>query len=133
VGVRYGVTKSRLTDEFPQAASGRFFINFEPLQNSESLLQQADLFVLFNHPCGVFARFDALWYRQSNERDTSHLPGDHVWQFNALLGYRFPGRRAELSVGLLNLNDQNYTLNPLTPYNDLPRHRTVAVRFLLNF
>jgi len=38
-----------------------------------------------------------------------------------------------LTLGLLNLTDQNYQLNPLTLYNDLPRGRTLALRLLLNF
>jgi Flp pilus assembly protein TadD len=133
LGIRYGLTKSRLTDEFPQAENVQFPINFAPLQKSEGWLHQADLFVVYNHPCGMFGRFDALWYGQSNQSDSTSLPGDYFWQFNVLLGYRFAGRRAELSAGVLNLTDQNYMLNPLTPYNDLPRGRTVALRFLLNF
>jgi len=133
LGVRYGVTKSRLTDEFPQAASARFLTFFDPLEKSDSLLHQADLFMIYNHPAGMFARFDALWYGQNNQSDSTSLPGDYFWQFNVFIGYRFAGRRAELSVGVLNLTDQNYMLNPLTPYNDLPRERTVALRLLLNF
>jgi hypothetical protein len=30
----------------------------------------------------------------------------------------------EARVGVLNLADQNYRLNPLTLYNELPRERT---------
>ena len=133
LGARYGLTRSRLTDVFPQAQDARFLIDFQPSQESKSLLHQLDLFVVYNHPWGLFARCDALWYGQSNENETNHLLGEHFWQVNALLGYRFPGRRAELSFALLNLNDQNYNLNPLTLYNDLPRGRTMAFRFLLNF
>jgi hypothetical protein len=48
-------------------------------------------------------------------------------------GYRFPRRKAEILVGLLNLTDQNYRLNPLTLYNELPRRRTLMARFQVNF
>jgi len=34
-------------------------------------------------------------------------------------GYRFPRRQAQISVGILNLTDGNYRLEPLTPYNEL--------------
>jgi len=34
---------------------------------------------------------------------------------------------------LLNLADQNYKLNPLNIYNELPRERTLAVRFSVHF
>ena len=37
----------------------------------------------------------------------------------------------ELMLGLLNLTDQDYRLNPLTVYAELPRERTFMVR--LNF
>jgi hypothetical protein len=133
LGVRYALTRSRLTDAFPQAERARSFVNFDASEKSKSLLHQLDWFVICNYPCGLFARLDALWYGQSNETDMGSLPGDHFWQANAVLGYRLPGRRAELSIGLFNLNNQNYALSPLTLYNDLPRKRTLAARFLINF
>ena len=58
----------------------------------------------------------------------SAVPVADFWQFNAFAGYRVPGRRAELMLGLLNLTDRDYRLNPLTLYNDLPRSRTFVVR-----
>ena len=45
----------------------------------------------------------------------------------------FPGRRAEILLGLLNATDSDYRLNSLTLYNDLPRARTFYARFLFNF
>ena len=42
-------------------------------------------------------------------------------------------RRAELSVGVLNLTDRDYKLNPLTLYNELPRERLLTVSFKFNF
>ena len=47
--------------------------------------------------------------------------------------HRFPRRRAEITLGLLNIADQNYKLNPLNIYNELPRERTLAVRFSVHF
>jgi hypothetical protein len=37
--------------------------------------------------------------------------GDDFWQHNVWSGYRFPRRRAELRLGVLNLADQDYRLN----------------------
>jgi outer membrane receptor for monomeric catechols len=88
---------------------------------------------VYSHPCGFFAQFQALWYGQSSQGYVPPLLGDDFWQLNAFAGYRFPGRKAELRLGLLNLTDQNFRLNPLTLYNDLPRERTVVVRFQFNF
>ena len=42
-------------------------------------------------------------------------------------------RKAEVTLGLLNITDQNYNLNPLNLYNELPRSRTLALRLQLNF
>ena len=61
------------------------------------------------------------------------MPGDDFWQFNLYAGYRFLQRRAEARVGLLNLGDQDYRLNPLTLYNELPRQRELTVSFKFNF
>jgi hypothetical protein len=133
LGARYRLSDARLSDEFPDVQNLFSFTQFEPRQVTQSLLHQLDLFTIYNHPSGMFAKIDALWYRQSNQSDITSLPGDDFWQFNALMGYRSPGRKAELMVGILNLTDQNYSLNPLTLYNDLPRRRTAVVRLVLNF
>jgi len=54
-------------------------------------------------PSGAFGQFQALWTGQHNARDDAGLAGDHFWQFDALAGYRFAQRRAEITLGLLNL------------------------------
>jgi hypothetical protein len=61
------------------------------------------------------------------------LRDDEFWQFNVAAGYRFPKRRAEIAWALLNITDQDYRLNPLTLYAELPRERTFALRFKFNF
>jgi len=50
---------------------------------------------------------------------------------NLYLGYRFARRRVEILFGVLNLADQDYRLNPLTVYAELPRERVFMGR--LNF
>ena len=60
-------------------------------------------------------------------------PGDDFWQFNASAGCRFWHRRAELSVGILNITGQDYELEPLNLYNEMARSRTYYVRLLLSF
>ncbi len=54
-------------------------------------------------------------------------------QINLIAGFRFRRNYGEVSLGLLNLTDQDYKLNPLNPYNELPRDRTLAARVRLNF
>jgi hypothetical protein len=92
-----------------------------------------DLTAIYNNPCGFFAEGEALWFGQSNHGYTPAEPGDDFWQFNLYAGYRFLQRRAEFTVGLLNLAGQDYNLNPLNIYNELPRSRTVTARLQLDF
>jgi Tfp pilus assembly protein PilF len=102
-------------------------------QNNKATLQQLDLSANFNHPCGFFSRFDALWSRQDNQGYSPDEPGDDFWQFNAYAGWRFHHRHAELQLGLLNITGENYRLNPLNLYYELPRERTLSVLFKFYF
>lgn len=118
-------------------------------------LHELNLFALYNHPSGLFGRFEANWYRQQNDNfiKVLELPlfgttteprprvhtrnlgngGDRFWQFNISAGYRFHRDQCEISLGLLNLTGEGYNLDPLTPNVDLPRDRTLFVRCKLTF
>ena len=61
------------------------------------------------------------------------MPGDDFFQHNLFAGYRFAHRRAEILLGILNLAGQDYHLNPLTVYAELPRERTFMARLQLQF
>ena len=97
------------------------------------MLNQVTVSGIFNHPCGFFGEGDVTWYSQNNIGYHGTEPGDDFWQFNLFAGYRFPRRRAAVTLGILNLTDQNYRLNPLNIYNELPRERTLMARFQINF
>ncbi len=123
-----------LKDNFPEvSATASTFPPFERRQDLKAVLHQLDLSLNYNHPSGLFARLQALWYLQSNRGDQQDLPGDEFWHLNAFAGYRFPRRKAELAIGILNLTDRDYRLNPLTLYDDLPRERTFMARLQFNF
>ena len=132
-GVRYKVSEAVLNNNFVDVPNGLFFNDFQPRQRLQATLNQVNLFAVFNHPCGFFAEGDSVWYGQDNIGYHGTEPGDDFWQFNAFAGYRFPRRRAELTLGVLNLTDQNYKLNPLNIYNELPRERTLMVQLRINF
>ena len=125
-GTRYRVSHAELERRMPEIEI------VAPVSNTSAWLHQVNLFALFNHPRGWFGRAEALWWGQSNDNDAPG-PGDDFWQFNLAGGYRFPGRRAEISLGLLNLTDEDYRLNPLNLYGALPRHRTFFASLRFNF
>jgi len=102
-------------------------------ENFEATLQELDFFVLYNHSCGFFARAESLWRQQSNVGFAPAQPGDDVWQHNLIAGYRFSKRRAEIQIGVLNLADADYQLNPLSSYRELPHERVFAGRLRLSF
>ncbi len=132
VGVKYQVTDSKLSEQLTGVISPP-----APLANSRttmsSLLQQTDFSVTWNHPSGIFAQGDALWSVQSNDGFSPAEPGDNFWQLNILVGYHFPRRQAQISIGVLNLTDTDYKLEPLNFYNELPHSRTLVVQGSFSF
>jgi hypothetical protein len=104
-----------------------------PDTRNRALLHQLSLSAIFNHPSGFFSEAEALWWAQDNHGYSPALPGDDFWQFNLFAGYRFPRRRAEVSIGLANLTGEGYRLNPLSLYGELPRGRTFVANLKFNF
>jgi len=102
-------------------------------QTLHSELHQATGYILFNHPSGFFARGEAQWYHQHNSGYSTPMPGDDFFQENLFAGYRFAHRHLEILFGILNLGDQDYHLNPLTVYAELPRERTFIARLKFVF
>ena len=133
MGAQYGISQSVLNNNFVDVPNGLRFLNFAPRQRTEAVLQQAELFAIYNHPSGFFLRGEALWNAQNNAGYAPNLADDDFWQFNAFLGYRFLHRRAELRLGLLNISGQNYNLNPLNLHEEYPHQRTFTMRLRLNF
>ena len=99
----------------------------------KATLHQGQIFALYNHPCGFFGSIEGYWARQSNVGYTPDIPGDDIWQLNVYVGYRLRRNFGDITIGFLNLTDQDYKLNPLNYYNELPRNRTLLVRLRLNF
>jgi len=130
VGASYRLTEADLLNQFTEIPTS---VSPGARQDVSATLHQVDLFVRFNYASGLFSQFDALWSQQSNRRYSPDIPGDDFWQFNAYIGYRFLQRRAEFKLGLLNITDQDYRLNPLTLYSELPRERTLAASFKFYF
>jgi tetratricopeptide (TPR) repeat protein len=99
----------------------------------KATLHQGQIFAIYNHPSGWFGRLEGYWARQSNVGYVPDIPGDEIFQLNAYAGFRFRRNYGSVTLGLLDINDQDYKLNPLNYYNELPRERTLAVQVRLNF
>lgn len=94
-----------------------------------STLQEVRFGMSINHASGFVGSAEASWLQQSNRGYDVDRPGDAFWQFDLHAGWRFYHRRLELLLGLLNLTDQNYRLNPLILEPERPRGRTLTVWF----
>jgi hypothetical protein len=141
-GVRYSYTISDLSQQIPELAAAiplAFPGNVNALasnaaNDSQSGLHQLVLTALYNDPSGFFSTLDAKWYRQDNEAIGIYAPkGDDFWQFDFLAGYRFYRNQCEVSCGVLNLTGQDYDLDPLNPYEELPRSQTIVVNAKFSF
>jgi len=133
-GARYRLSHAELEDLFPDVpASAQTVGGFSQHREVTAQLHQVDLALIYNHPSGVFSRGGAIWTSQRSNGYDPELPGEDFWQFNVEAGYRFARRRAEVRIGLLNIGDRDYRLNPLNLTAELPRGRTLAVTVLLNF
>jgi predicted Zn-dependent protease len=124
IGTSYQVSSADLLTTLTEAPSAPGAIHDE-----KSTFHQLDLFTGFNHTSGFFAQYDAIWYNQSVSSNVRLFPGEDFWHHNVSVGYRFPGRQAELRLSLLNLFNQDYKLYPLNLYNDPPRDRLLTVGF----
>ncbi len=128
-GARYRVSEASLRTLFPEVGPGTVLV--QPLQRSSrqrSLLQEAELRAVFNHPSGFFGQLSGLWNAQQDLGSGSSRPNEDVWTMDAFIGYRLPRRNAQFTLGVLNLLDRDYRLHPLNLHAERPRERTLVCR-----
>ena len=146
VGARYRVADVWLSRTYPGlgADMGPYSVYDAPdgvhprhmEATSRGLLHMVGLSGGFQHPCGFFAGAEATWWAQDlggESAASTYSSGDSFWQVNLQAGYRFPRRRAEITVGVLNVTGQDYRLYMINSYPDLARGRTFFARLALNF
>ena len=127
LSARYRLTDAELDSTFPVPLDATLG------NNVSATLHQLLLAALFNHPSGAFGQFNAIWSEQTNRDYRQDLDGDDFWHYNVLVGYRFLRRHGEVAIGILNLTDRDYELNPLTLYSELPRERTFVASLKFYF
>jgi len=128
--VGYRISEASLDTQFPTIPST---VSSASEMHQSALLHEVNLGAVFNHPSGFFSSAEAFWLSQSNRGYSPDLPGDTFWHVNLYAGYRFFRRRAEVSVGVLNLTDQDYRLNPLNLHTGLRRDRTFVAGLKFQF
>lgn len=128
IGARYRLTDAELRSDYRGIPN-----DLLPDEKTEAILHQAQLYGLLNLPCGFFTQVDGIWSGQDNRGYSPALEDDDVFQLNAFVGYRFWRRHAEARIGVLNIADQDYRLNPLTLYSELPRERMFYASFKFYF
>ncbi len=137
VGVVYRLSRAKYNQNYPGINNPLYDPTtdpgFQPYKDETSMLNTLNLHANWNHPCGLFSILSANWYHQDNFGFSSPEPGDDFWQFDIYAGYRLFHRRMEFTVGLLNIFDQNYKLEPLNLYNETARNRTFLARLRISF
>ncbi|MGD1084593.1 MAG: TonB-dependent receptor, partial [Verrucomicrobiota bacterium] len=100
----------------------------------QSTLNEVSLFANYNLPCGFYDQFQANWWDQGDNKGfATSEPGDNFWQLNYFAGYRFPRRHLEIQVGVLNICNRDYHLEPLTYYLEQAHTRTFVASLKFNF
>jgi outer membrane receptor protein involved in Fe transport len=128
-GLQYRVTRSELHTLLPQIPpSVLAYADRAEIATLHQLTAQ----VLFSLPCGFFSKGQAAFYGQDSGGYLAP-PGDSTTQLDFFVGWRFRRLRGEVVLGVLNLLDENYRLNPLNTYSELPRERVYTARLKLNF
>lgn len=112
--------------------------------SNQAILQSLSLSAHFNHRSGLFASAEGLWMHQHNSRvyhrggrgssgTVAALPSEDLWQINLWGGWRFLRRRAEILVGVLNVTDADYRLNPISVTVPPERERTFVTRLSFHY
>ncbi len=132
LGVRYKLSHSRLETAFPEIPDQA--LGLAGLERDEtSVLQETAISWRYQHSGGLFGGWESVWYQQENRGFEPGREDEGFWQHQAVLGYRLPGRSAEVALHMMNLTDQDYRLSPLNYYRPLWRGRTFLCSFRLNF
>ena len=134
VGFGYRLTSSDLSYRYREFSG----LGGDPSRTETAELHHLHSQLSYHHRAGLFGRVDADWLLQDNDgyRDVVNnrsRPRESVYQLNLSAGYRFWRRRGEVMIGILNITAQDYRLNSLTPFAELPRERVFYTRAKFNF
>jgi len=103
--------------------------------HENSTLNELSLFANYSLPCGFFSEIEGNWWVQHNALNTGAVsePGANFWQCNITAGYRFPRRHVEVALGIANLFNQDYGIDPVTYFLEQDHSRTFFTSLKFNF
>jgi Tfp pilus assembly protein PilF len=127
---QYQFTRSELDRNLPTIPASPGYARTTTMQGD---LHEVRLALTWRGTSGLFARGEFWWFLQELDGSKAPPPGDHFPQLNLYAGYRFPNRRADFTIGVLNATGDNYRLSPLNYYSELPRERLFYARLRFNF
>jgi Tfp pilus assembly protein PilF len=130
LGARYRFSAADFRSRFPALTST---IDPGARVHEAAWMHEVNLTLRYHHSSGFFASGEARWRRQDNRRDASLLRDEDLWQFDVWTGWRLAQRRIELAIGLLNLTDRHYRLNPLNATYGQPHERLLATQLRWSF
>jgi hypothetical protein len=133
---QYRVARAELEEDYPALAP----LAPSPHVTHRAELHRVQLALRFLHPSGFFARAEGHWYFQQNlgsaelagvpERE---LPDESHGQLDLAAGFRLRRQRGEITLGVLNLAADDYRLNPISSYDEMPRERVFYAQLRLRF
>jgi outer membrane receptor protein involved in Fe transport len=133
VGARYALTAADVSVNDYSATSLNIVQGHE-----NSTLNEFTLFGNYYLPCGFFSQAQGNWWIQHNADNNftatgAPEPGNDFWQFNLYAGYRFPRRHIEVAIGLVNMFNQGYNIDPVTYFLEQARTRTLVASLKFSF
>ena len=134
LGAVYRLSHAELQDNYPTVPDAvAAAAAFAARQDLTGTLQTLNLSVIYQRPCGFFSQLRGTWTRQENGGYQTPRADADFWQWDFLAGYRFPRRRAEVLVGVLNFTGQDYRLSPLNLHLETQRDATFTAQFRFQF
>jgi len=127
---RYRVSAAQLRTTHPTLPA---VIDPAARSNESAWLHELRLGLRYHHASGFFSSAEAVWRKQDNRHDAGALRDEDLWQFDLWAGWRFAQRRLEIAMGLLNLTDRDYRLNPLNTAYGLPHERLLVTQLRWSF
>ncbi len=117
LGAEYQFTRSELEQTRPDIPATP---TYQRTIRSEADWHQWGLTATWYDQSGIFARGGFWEILQQLDGSKAGPPGDDFQLLNVFVGYRFPHRRGDLTLGLMNLLNQDYSFSPLNYHPEYP-------------